>query len=287
MMNSCRIVILHLTFGLLLHTPPLAAQSAVPEEDLAQMTLAAPDKPPGAPLKPRKVLIFSRCPGFRHASIPWGQAALRILGEKTGAYQPVVSDDPAMFDTQAIAQFDAIIFNNMCGNPLDEPKRIENLINFVREGGGFVAIHCGGSLDWPQYVEMIGGMAINHPWNSNEIATLTIEEPSHPIVQPFRAARVTLNEEIYQFDDRFSRDRVRVLISLDTSSVDMKRPRIQRTDGDFALAWVKTYGRGRVFYTALGHNKHMYWDPRVLGHFLAGIQYALGDLEAPAEPRAE
>ncbi len=276
----------------LAYSPQLFAQAAVPpsavvpKEDLEQMQLAAPAKPYAAPQKPRKIFVFSRCPGFRHVSIPWGAAALKIIGEKTGAYETVISDEPAMFEADTLKQFDVVVFNNMCGNPLDNPQHLRNLLAYIEQGGGFAAIHCAGSLDWPEYVEMIGGMAVNHPWNSFEIATLTVEEPDHPVVRPFLAEKVTLNEEIYQFDGRFSRDKVRVLISLDTSSVDLTRPNIQRTDGDFVLAWVKTYGKGRVFYTALGHNKHMYWDPRMLGHLLAGVQFAAGDLEVETAPRS-
>ena len=264
---------------------PAPPDAVVPIEDLTQITLACPDKPPAKPKQSRKVLIFSRCPGYRHASIPWGAAALRIIGEKTGAYEPVVSDDPANLDADALKQFDAVVFNNMCGNPLNDPKRVENLLAFVRNGGGFIGIHCGGTQSWPEFAKMVGGTAINHPWNSYEIATLNIEEPNHPVVKPWKANRVTLNEEIYQMGDNFSRRSLRALISLETSSVDMTRERIQRTDGDFTLAWVKTYGKGNVFYTALGHNKHMYWDPRYLGHLLAGIQFSVGDLKVEATPR--
>ena len=57
-----------------------------------------------------------------------------------------------------------------------------------------------------------------------------------------------------------------------------------RTDGSYPVSWVDTYGRGRVFYCSLGHRDEIYWNASVLKHYLAGIQFALGDLEAPAEP---
>lgn len=259
----------------------------VPQEDLQKIRDAAPGEASGKPAKPRRVLIFSSCPGFKHESIPWGVAALRILGEKSGAYEPVVSDDPAVFEKESLKGFGAVVFNNNCGDAIPEQRHRDNLLAFVHDGGGFVAIHCGSDAKWEGYGEMLGASAINHPWNADETATIRVEEPSHPVVKSFGGDRVVLNEEIYQYDDRFSRRHLRVLLSLDTSSVDVTRPAVKRTDGDFALAWVKGYGKGRVFVTALGHNKHVYWDPRVLAHYLAGIQFAMGDLPADAEPPDE
>ena len=77
-----------------------------------------------------------------------------------------------------------------------------------------------------------------------------------------------------------------MLLSLDTARTDMNKPDIKRTDGDFALSWIRNYGQGRVFYCALGHQQDVYWRPAILKHYLAGIQFAMGDLEADAAPRA-
>ena len=96
-----------------------------------------------------------------------------------------------------------------------------------------------------------------------------------------------VSDEIYQFDQRYSRQRLRVLASLDTHRTDMTKPDITRDDGDFGLVWVQRFGQGRAFYSAFGHDQHVFWDPTVLRHYLAGIQFACGDLAADTTPSAE
>jgi type 1 glutamine amidotransferase len=132
---------------------------------------------------------------------------------------------------------------------------------------------------------MMGGYFVNHPWN--EEVTLRIEEPDHPLMAPFPTDRYVVADEIYQFREPYSRDRLRVLISLDTARLDLEREGVQRTDGDFAVSWVREEGDGRVFYSSLGHRFEIFTNPTILNHWLAGIQYALGDLEAPDAPRDE
>ncbi|MBN2293474.1 MAG: ThuA domain-containing protein [Pirellulales bacterium] len=261
----------------------ISTAADMPEADLAKIRQAAPSAATAKPKKPRKVLIFSRATEYAHESIPWGAQALRIIGEKSGAYTPVLSEDPAMFDRDKLFEFDAVIFNNNCGNPVSDPVRRKNLLDFVRGGRGLVGIHCAAHLDWPEYTDMIGGYSISHPWNAGSTVTIKSEEPAHPLVHCFGDESFEYTDEIFEFD-RFSRDKVRVLLSLDTDRTDMKRPKIKRTDGDFALSWIRTYGKGHVFYCALGHQKDVYWRPATLEHYLAGIQFALGDLPADATP---
>lgn len=263
-----------------------SVRAEVPPEDLEKIRTAAPPEAPSKPKKPRKVLVFSLANDYRHKSIPWGAQASRILGEKTGAFTAVLSDDPATFDQDKLSRFDAVIFNNNCGNPIKEPRRRKNLLEFVRGGRGLVGIHCAAHLDWPEYAEMLGGYSISHPWNAGSTVTIKLDDPDHPLVQCFRRSSFLHTDEIFEFKD-FSRAKVRVLLSLDTARTDMNRPGISRTDGDFALSWIRSYGRGRVFFSALGHQKDVYRRPAILKHYLAGIQFALGDLEADTTPSAK
>jgi len=96
--------------------------------------------------------------------------------------------------------------------------------------------------------------------------------------------RIFIEEEIYQFRN-FSRDRVRVLSSLDTSTADMAASGINRTDGDFASAWVQPYGQGRVFYTALGHFDATWRNPQFQTLLRNALLWMTRQLEAPADPR--
>jgi type 1 glutamine amidotransferase len=259
----------------------------VPQEDLRRIRAAAPAEAPAKPKTPRKLLVYSRATHYRHDSIPWGAQAIRILGEKTGAYVALLSDDPAMFDRDKLGQFDAVLFNNNCQSGIEAPMRRENLLTFVRGGRGLVGIHSAShSPDWPEFIDMLGGFSVNHPWNAGSKVVVKIEDPNHPVAKPLGRQFFVITDEIFQFRD-YSRQTLRVLASLDTERTDMAKPGIFRTDGDFGLSWVRSYGKGRVFYCEFGHQKEVYWNPTILRHYLAGIQFALGDLQADTTPSAK
>ena len=93
-----------------------------------------------------------------------------------------------------------------------------------------------------------------------------------------------VTDEIYQVKAPYSRDKLRVLLSIDTSRTNMNVKNIHRKDGDFAMSWIKNYGKGRVFYCALGHEKHIFYDPLIFKYLLDGIQFVLGDLKCDATP---
>jgi type 1 glutamine amidotransferase len=89
-------------------------------------------------------------------------------------------------------------------------------------------------------------------------------------------------DEIYQFraDTALPSDR-KFLLMLEKKADDKRG---NRKDGLYPISWLSTYGKGRTFYCSLGHNDHIYWNPMILKHYLAGIQYALGDLDADSTP---
>ena len=120
-----------------------------------------------------------------------------------------------------------------------------------------------------------------HPW-AREVS-IRVEDPAHPAVAHLPAS-FTLADEIYQFRN-FSREKVRVLLTLDTASVDMNAEGVRRTDGDFALAWCRQYGSGRVFYTALGHPEGVWLDPRFQTMLLNAFRWLAGDVAGDAAPR--
>jgi uncharacterized protein (TIGR03437 family) len=128
---------------------------------------------------------------------------------------------------------------------------------------------------------MIGGVFDGHPWT--EEASIDVEDPDHPVSSPLAPAW-TLREEYYQFRN-FSRDRVRVLMTLDTRTVNLQAAGVNRTDEDFALAWVRPFGEGRVFYTALGHFEETWRDPRFRRMMLDAMRWTTGLTEGDAAPR--
>lgn len=282
--------------------------AAAAEDEIGDRILKAlPTHPYSAPPdRGRNVLIFTRTLGYRHDSIPVGIRAIASMGRYTGAYESVESEDPAMFERDALAAFDAVILLNTTGEFLepggpsrsaDTPKaqqlaaevaarRKENLLEFVRDGKGLVGIHAAADscYHWPQYGELLGGWFDGHPWNANDEVTLRIDDPRHALCGMFHSPTMKITDEIYQFREPFARDRQRVIVRLDTALTPMDKPGIKRTDGDFAVSWLRREGRGRVFYCALGHREDIYWNPVVLRHYLAGIQYAIGDYAADDRP---
>ena len=266
------------------------------------ITDAVPDTPYARPAHPRKMLLFTLTRGYRHESIAVGVQALQTLGEKTGAFEIVHSEDPAMFEPQRLIQFDAVCMLNTTGELFTPPDIDElepdarakadrlarrwkqSLLDFVAGGGGLIGIHAATDCfyKWPGYGDLMGGYFNGHPWH--EEVTVVVEEPSHPLCAPFTTPSFQITDEIYQFRTPYSRLRQRVLLSLDADRADLRRKGIRRTDRDFAVSWVRTYGAGRVFYCSLGHRDEIYWNPAILRHYLAGIQFAMGDLPADATP---
>lgn len=291
--------------ALLLGSLGLLAPQDASKSSAALIQEHAPAEAYAQPEAPRKLLVFTLCRGFRHASIPVGVEALETMGQKTGAYAATVSEDPAVFEPDSLRRFDAVCFLNTTGElfrPADMDKRSpaeqeqaaarekrlkQSLLDFVRGGKGIVGIHAATDCfyEWPEFGEMMGGYFDGHPWGAGDTVTIRVEEPQHPLCRMF-PSRFDLTEEIYQFrDEPYSRARLRVLLSLDPERTDLTKPGVKRQDKDFAVSWVRPYGKGRVFYTSLGHREDIFWNPQILRHYLAGIQFALGDLKAEAEAR--
>ncbi|RPJ53729.1 MAG: ThuA domain-containing protein [Acidobacteria bacterium] len=274
----------------------------LPPDQRAKVEAAIPGKAPAAPRHSRQLLVMTLNlrdgqvrPG--HASIPAGNLALRLMGEKTGAYEVTFSDDVNMLRPENLARFDALCFNNTVGVLTEDPELRRSLLDYVAGGKGFVGLHAAGAtfVQWPRYDqfpefgEMLGGYENGgHPWKPHETITLRVEDRRHPVNRRFQADKFEISDEVFQFQAPYSRANLRVLLSIDTTRTDMNPARRflpeRFADRDFAISWVKTYGRGRVFYSSLGHNPHIFWNRPVLEHFLAGIQFAFGDLAADTTP---
>lgn len=290
----------------------LQGKDEVPEGRARQIREAAPAKPAAAPRKPRRVLVWNTPAHLmdkdphKGYSIPYGTVAMKALGEKTGAYEPVLSGDLAVFLPETLGSFDAVILNNASGpwiTPTDEDLKKEafrkwggdkaaaeealrkSLLDWLSGGGGIAATHfsIAANRHWPAFQEIFGAAYDGHPWN--EEIGVKVEEPDHPLLASFGGKGFRVADEIYQFKAPYSRDALRVLLTIDTATTNMGVKWVHRKDGDFAIAWIRPYGKGRVFYTSLGHRTEVYWNPQVLRFYLDGVQFAAGDLEAPTQPR--
>jgi hypothetical protein len=281
--------------------PPLPEVTA---EERNAVETAAPAKAFVRPKKARKLLVVNRdvrngqVVAAHHASVAIGNYALETLGRKTGAWQVVLSGDPEMWRPNSIKQFDAVCFMNTTGVLTEDKELRWSLLDFVRGGGGFAAFHAGGAATFVQYPKydqfpefgvMVGGYENGgHPWKHTETYPVRVEDPKHPVTKMFGRQTFPVTDEVFQMMSPYSREAVRVLLSIDAANADANPSRRilpeRQKDLDFPVSWIKRYGQGRVFYTFLGHNKSTYTDAKLLEHFLAGIQYALGDLPADDTP---
>jgi type 1 glutamine amidotransferase len=139
---------------------------------------------------------------------------------------------------------------------------------------------------------MMGGYFSGHPYNKH---VAKIDDPQHPVMAAFEGNPFPYADEMYVFGPKgkgkdgkdnqtYSRENVRVLLSIDAeaSKIDIKQG--GRADGDYAISWVKKQGEGRIFYCSYGHNDTTWYNPVILRHYLDGIQFAFGDLKADATP---
>jgi type 1 glutamine amidotransferase len=272
-------------------------ESIVTDAERQKIEDAISAKAPAVPTKPRKLLIFDLNVGYGgHPSIAYANIAFRRMGRKTAAFDTVVSHDPASFKRENLKQFDAVLFNNTVGNPFDDRALRESLLDFVRRGGGLAGIHGAtvsfmkwpeGRETWPEFGKLIGGRGANHR-EQNERIVVKLDDPTHPINRVFGGKGFEYTGEFFRVGDPYSRDSVRVLLSIDTQRTNLDRPpyrgRQERADGDYALAWVRGYGQGRVFYCTIAHNPEVFWDPTMLKFYLAATQFVLGDLPAATAP---
>ncbi len=277
------------------------AEEQAPAGAKEKIEAALPSEAYAKPEKPRKLLVFSRTNGFRHASIATGKIALTELGEKTGAYEAVVSEDMANFEKDKLAQFDAVCFLSTTQNPFspfkedfekmsdDEKKSAkeyemtlkDNLMSFVKGGGGFIGIHAATDTfyEWAEYGQMINGFFDGHPWGAGTKVSIKVEpgQEDHPLAKMFGGENMEFKEEIYQLKDPYDSSKVHMLLRLDPEKSDMNVNGLKREDKDWGVAWARNWEEGKVFYCSIGHNHEMYWNPKILKHYLAGIQWALGD----------
>jgi len=268
------------------------------KEELALIDQALPKQATGKPAKERRVLLFYKC-DYPHTSIATGVAAFEKMAKATKAFALDSTDDPAQFSAENLANYDAVLLNNTVGfeNFLSAEQRAA-LLDFVKNGKGLIGIHAAADANknWQEGADLIGGIFQCHPWTAKGEWVAKLESPLHPLNDAFNNQAPYLRDEIYLYQEgSFSRERSRVLVSLDMDKqrnfegegLAEKFRDLVTKEGDHPIAWIHEFGKGRVFYSNLGHNNFTYWNPVVLQHFLDGIQYALGDLPADATPSAQ
>jgi type 1 glutamine amidotransferase len=259
----------------------------------------------GAAQAPKKLLFLTHAALYKHTSLGPAEKAVIELG-KTGGFEVTTVEgykqdakqlDFSFLTPEYLNQFDGVMMMTNGNLPFTDAQK-QMLVDFVRGGKGFIGAHCASLTfyNYPEFGEMLGGY-FNRNLPQGTIAVLKVEDTKHPATRMLGASW-PLVDEFYLFgtapwdasrpDDNidvlfknripmgFSRNRVHVLLSLDTERMDLsKQPNLKR-GGDYPQAWTREYGKGRSFYTSLGHRDDIWSsDPVFRAHIAGGIRWAL------------
>jgi type 1 glutamine amidotransferase len=281
---------------------------------LAALVAVGTSRAPAAdpPTKNKRLLLVTHSTGFVHDSVALAEEILKDIGPKNGfdvtcyrftgdpkeklkgsdktvfeKYQedfrratktPVELEHCGRVNKNTLKNFDAVLFFTT-GNPLTKDELVD-LEDWVKAGGAFAGTHCAtDTLYGTTYGALVGGYFDGHPWHQK--IKIKVEDPNHPAAAFANGAEIT--DEIYQFKDNpYSREKLHIILSVDNSSIDVSKGK--RKDMDYAIAWGQEYGKGKSFYTSLGHRKEVWKDERFQKHLFGGLKWATGELKGDATP---
>lgn len=268
----------------------------------AKIEQLAPVKPQAEPQTKRRVLVFTLMTGFQHWATPHTAEVVRILGEKTGAYEAVVSDEVIHFEKVNIGQYDTIVLINNCSERPerhlffdvlgDMEKAVElenNLLEHIASGHGLAVMH--GSIVMlnksEPFGEMLGGWFHYHPKQTTVVGKVLNHE--HPISTAFGGDDFSHHDEPYCFHGAYFDFNFHPLLEMELPDVDNAiRAKVFEPNGEPVkryISWIKPHGEGRVFYCSPSHNAQSFEDPELLQFVLNGVQYTIGDLKADDRPK--
>lgn len=261
----------------------LGAAFATPAVLLAPPSLARVAGTRAASLP--RLLVFTRTAGFRHASIETAVQTIAGMGAANG-FGVDATEDPTVFSRRSLAAYDAVAFVNTTGDVLEGSQRTA-LERFVRGGGGWAGVHSAADTEYSNdfYTELLaGGRFLAHPLQQPGL--IVREDERHRSTKHLGETWLVPFEEFYSFTSSV-RGRSRVLLSIDESTYLQDPntsnlptgpenplptfPGVSGVMGDHPMAWTHRVGRGRSWYTALGHEIGMYYLPQFTDHLLGGL----------------
>lgn len=264
----------------------------------------------------KRLLLVTDSGGFIHDSVGLAEQILKDIGPKNGIdvtcfrytrdiKDPAFEKYAAQFrkttgvvvepencgrvNAETLKNFDCVLFFTT-GNPLTN-EEVKDLVDWVKAGGSVAGTHCGSDTLYPAkgrpnnqaFGELIGAYFDGHPWHQK--IKITNEDPKHAAGVGFKTGD-EITDEIYQFrPEPYSRNKLHIILSVDNSSIDVKKGK--RSDKDYAIAWCQEVGKGRTFYTSLGHRKDVWKDERYQKHLIGGLKWAMKEAEGDATPSAK
>ena len=232
------------------------------------------------------LILLTQPQGFVHDVVKRDDGPSRVevtfdeLAKRTGLFRVEWTDDVTTLSPQRIRAARLIVFYTTGDLPVTE-EQFDAFESWLNDGGGFLGIHCATDtlLSHPRYPLIIGAKFDGHPWEHDATVTIKVHEPEWEACQAFGES-YTLTEEIYQYKD-FDPTQVRVLISLDMRRTELKKPY------HVPIAWCREYGKGKVFYTELGHRDDVWTNPKYQAHLVGAIRWLLGEDKRDARPNPD
>ena len=222
----------------------------------------------------RRVLVFSKTEGFRHASIEAGKTAFqKMAGEK--GFTANFTEDATRFNTGNLKQYQAVIFLNTTGDVLNDKQQTE-FERYIQAGGGYLGIHSATDCeyDWPWYGRLAGAYFLDHPNPNN------VQKGKFYVAQKDHWATKGMPDEFEKTDEFYSFRKIDPSINV-LVKIDEKSYQGGKNGDDHPMSWYHEFDGGRSFYTAMGHTDETFSEPLFLNHVWAGLQYVMGG-DAPA-----
>jgi hypothetical protein len=251
---------------------------------LALLALLAPSAGAAQDQKKYRMLFITQSKGFKHGSVDRkdqplapSEIAMTEIGNESGLFTVECTQDAAVLTAEKLKDLDAVMFYTTGGLPIS-PEHFEAFEAWLKSGKAMIGAHSATDTfgGFKPYYSLINGTFDGHPWGSGETVAVANHEPSHPAVKMLGESFL-IKDEIYQYRN-YDPAAVRVLYSLDMPKCKTKAPY------HVPVCWVREHGKGRLFYTNLGHNEGTWKNPLIRTHLLAGIRWALGLEQGPAEP---
>lgn len=241
------------------------------------------------PPKSARLLMVTQSAGFRHSSVTRkddqlspAERAITELGISSGLYRADCTQDCASITKEMLDGYDIVFFYTTGDLPFKPEVRDYLFTDWVKKKGhGFIGAHSAADTfhNYEPYWEMLGGTFDGHPWGSGETVTVKVHDTKHPASQPW-GDELTIQDEIYKFK-HWQPEKVRVLASLDFEKTQHREPYL------VPILWVKNYGDGKVMHMSLGHNEHVWENPKFRDSIQGGVEWILGKKDGDATPNPE